>query len=87
MFNLTGIEGLSSEMQQCIQNCLECHSYCVATVSHCLEMGGEHASKEHITTLLACAESCQTSANFMVQKHVNAVHKIANGWQMEMSRC
>jgi len=66
MVNLTGIQGLSGDMQQCIQNCLECHSICLATVPHCLQMGGEHASREHITTLLDCAEICQTSANFML---------------------
>lgn len=66
MVNLNGIQELSGEMRECIQNCLECHSICLATVPHCLQMGGEHASQAHITTLLQCAEICQTSANFML---------------------
>ena len=60
-------QGMDAEMQRCIQECLSCHSICTTTVNHCLTMGGEHASAEHITTLLDCAESCQTSANFMLR--------------------
>lgn len=66
MLNLSGIQELSQEMQHCINNCTECHAICLATVRHCLGMGGEHASPQHITTLMACAEICQTSANFML---------------------
>lgn len=55
----------SKEMAQCIDNCQECARTCLETARHCLEMGGEHAAAEHITTLLDCAEICQTSANFM----------------------
>jgi hypothetical protein len=57
----------SPEMQQCIQHCLDCHRICLETVAHCLQMGGKHADATHITTLLDCAEICQTSANFMVR--------------------
>ncbi len=60
-------EGMNAEMERCIQECLSCHSICTTTVNHCLGMGGEHASAQHITTLLDCAESCQTSANFMLR--------------------
>jgi hypothetical protein len=57
----------SAEMQQCIDECLHCHSICLQTVQHCLQMGGEHAGQPHITLLLDCAEICQTSANFMLR--------------------
>ncbi|MDX1994083.1 MAG: four-helix bundle copper-binding protein [bacterium] len=67
MLNITRIQNLSQEMHNCIQNCLECHSICLATVAHCLQMGGEHASPMHIGILLDCAEMCQTSANFMLR--------------------
>jgi len=46
----------------------ECHNICLETVSHCLQMGGNHARPEHITVLLDCAEICQLSANFMLRK-------------------
>ena len=58
---------MTQEMERCIQECLSCHSICTTTVNHCLGMGGEHASPSHITTLLDCAEICQTSANFMLR--------------------
>ncbi|HSH80069.1 MAG TPA: four-helix bundle copper-binding protein [Herpetosiphonaceae bacterium] len=66
MHHTTG-SGSSQQMQQCIQNCLDCHSICLATVAYCLQMGGMHAEASHITMLLDCAEICQTSANFMLR--------------------
>lgn len=60
-------EAPSAEMQQCIQNCTECHNICVATVTHCLQMGGPRAEANHIRLLLDCAEICATSANFMLR--------------------
>jgi hypothetical protein len=59
--------GISSEMQQCIDECTRCQHICLATVSHCLELGGKHADPAHIGLLLDCAEICQTSANFMLR--------------------
>lgn len=57
---------VSQQMQQCIEECLNCHRICLETVSYCLQQGGQHSAAAHITTLLACAEICQTSANFMI---------------------
>lgn len=64
--------GISKDMQKCIDECLNCHSVCLSTVQHCLEMGGRHAEASHIRTLLDCAEICQTSANFML--HGSPLH-------------
>jgi hypothetical protein len=61
-----GATRVTNEMQQCINECLTCHSICLQTVTYCLEMGGKHAEARHIQLLLACAEICQTSANFML---------------------
>jgi hypothetical protein len=54
-------------MEQCIQNCVDCHRTCLETVMHCLELGGAHAEIKHIRLLLDCADICQTSANFMIR--------------------
>lgn len=62
-----GMKHNSPEMQQCLTNCLDCHRICLATVPHCLQMGGQHAAATHIGLLLDCAEICQTSANFMLR--------------------
>ena len=58
---------VNQEMQQCIQNCLDCHSICLNTVNYCLQQGGDHATADHISLMLDCADICQTSANFMLR--------------------
>jgi hypothetical protein len=63
----TGNHEMTVEMRRCIEDCTECHQICLASVPHCLDMGGEHATPEHIRLLLDCAEICQTSADFMLQ--------------------
>lgn len=62
----SGSSLLSQEMQECIQNCTDCHQICLAMVPHCLSLGGQHAAPEHIKLLLTCADICQTSAHFML---------------------
>ncbi len=54
-------------MQDCIKDCLDCHAVCLATVSHCLRKGGEHAAPDHIRMLQDCAQICSTSADFMLR--------------------
>jgi len=53
------------QMQECIDRCQSCQESCLASVAHCLTRGGKHAAAEHIQTLLACAEICDTSVRFM----------------------
>ena len=57
---------LTSEMRECIQNCLNCHSICLETMQHCLTLGGKHSEARHIGMLASCAEICRTSAAFML---------------------
>lgn len=54
------------EVRQCIDTCMECHTVCSETVTHCLEMGGEHAKADHIGLLRDCVVMCLTSAQFML---------------------
>ena len=58
---------MTAEMQECIQNCLDCHSVCLETVAHCLELGGRHAEASHIRLMLDCSDICRTSADFMLR--------------------
>ncbi len=55
-------------MDQCIQECLNCHRLCLQTIQHCLRMSGMHEDPVHIGLLIDCAEICQTSANFMINR-------------------
>jgi hypothetical protein len=57
----------SESMQRCIDECLRCHSVCLReAMNHCLEAGGKHVEPNHFRLMIACAEICQTSANFML---------------------
>lgn len=60
------LKGMTDEMQQCIENCLQCHKTCEQIVPYCLEKGGMHAERIHIQALSTCADICRTSAHFMM---------------------
>ncbi len=57
---------LKPEIQQCVEDCLECHRICEETITYCLEKGGKHADPKHIRILRDCAEICKTAADFML---------------------
>src|SRR5262249_8194208 len=58
----------NTKLQQCIADCGNCQETCLATVAHCLMLGGKHAEAEHIRVMLDCAEICQVAANFMLRR-------------------
>ncbi|MDH6059952.1 four-helix bundle copper-binding protein [Chrysosporum bergii ANA360D] len=58
---------VNRDLRDCIQNCWDCHSICLNTVTYCLQEGGRHADPNHIRLMLDCAEICSTSANFMLR--------------------
>ena len=51
----------SPDIQQCIEECQQCHAICVETLAYCLNMGGAHAQPHHLAILLDCAELCHLS--------------------------
>lgn len=55
------------DMTQCIEACSRCHGVCVATMQHCLKLGGKHAAAEHIRDMQDCAQICATAADFMLR--------------------
>lgn len=55
------------EMEQCIQNCLDCYRTCLETINYCIWMGGTDSEPAHIRLLMDCAVICQASANFMIR--------------------
>lgn len=58
---------VSQDMRQCIEECFDCSSICIETISHCLQKGGKHAAPEHISVLQDCADICLTSARSMLR--------------------
>lgn len=66
---------MSSDMQQCMEDCHQCHLMCLQmAATHCLEMGGRHTEPAHMRLMLDCAEICQTAMNFMAR---NSAHHAA----------
>ncbi|MBX6742299.1 MAG: four-helix bundle copper-binding protein [Acetobacteraceae bacterium] len=61
------MQNLSPEIRACIEECLRCHSVCLGmAMNHCLQQGGKHVEPQHFKLMMACAEICQTAANFML---------------------
>lgn len=58
---------LDNRVQECIGACSGCHNLCLDTVAHCLDLGGPHASREHVGLLLDCADLCRTTADVMLR--------------------
>src|SRR3546814_5162654 len=54
-------------MNECIDNCTQCHAICLETINYCLTKGGVHAAPEHIALLATCADTCATSADAMLR--------------------
>lgn len=71
-------------LEQCIEDCTECHRVCLATARYCLDQGGEHAEPEHVSLLLDCAQICATSADFMIRK--SELHGLTCGTCAEICR-
>lgn len=64
----------SSEMQDCIKNCLDCHWSCLQTATMCLQHGGQHAAAPRITLMHDCAQICLTAADFMLRQSPHHGH-------------
>jgi hypothetical protein len=56
---------LSSEMADCIQDCLNSHAVCLDTAMSLLQKGNNYADPVRI--LLDCSEICATNAQFMIR--------------------
>lgn len=58
---------VSEDMRSCIEECTDCASVCIETITHCLTKGGKHAEANHISLLQNCADICETNAQFMLR--------------------
>lgn len=55
-----------SDMEKCINNCLNCARVCLETLHHCLNGRSNRFQGNHIALLQACVETCQLSAKMMI---------------------
>ncbi len=59
----------SSQIEDCMQKLLHCHKTCLGmAMTHCVEMGGEHARPQHLRLMLDCAQVCASTADFLARK-------------------
>jgi hypothetical protein len=56
-----------SQMDICIQNCLDCFKVCEQTLAGCFGKGNQ-VEASHLVLLKSCAEICHTSAKFMMMQ-------------------
>lgn len=63
--NEEAIEHANSVLQECIDNCSETARMCLQLIPHCLDVGGDHASAEHINILQVCSIICESNAKLM----------------------
>ena len=54
-------------MQACLAACSNCHDTCLSTIQHCLEHGGQHVQKAHLTLMMDCVQICHSSQDFMLR--------------------
>jgi hypothetical protein len=61
----TGDQLSQVEMEQCIQDCLNCQTVCVQTMEKYKQAGNQQDHAAYIRLLEDCAEICLTAAHFM----------------------
>ena len=71
-------------MNDCIDNCTQCHAICLETINYCLTKGGKHADPQHIALMAVCADICATSADAMLRG--SQVHSVICGACAEVCR-
>lgn len=60
---------LSRQVRDTIQALQHCHATCQSmAMTHCLEMGGEHARPQHLRLMLDCAAFCAFTADALGRK-------------------
>jgi hypothetical protein len=60
---------LSRQVLDTIQALQKCHALCSSmAMTHCLEMGGEHARPQHLRLMLDCAGLCALTADALGRK-------------------
>jgi hypothetical protein len=60
---------LSRQAHEAILALQNCHLTCSSmAMTHCLEMGGEHARPQHLRLMLDCAEFCAFTADALGRK-------------------
>ena len=72
------MNNFSEHTKAAMEDLLRCHNLCLSMVmTHCLEMGGEHARPQHVRLMMDCAEACAFTARLLA--HKSQFHTVAAG--------
>ena len=64
----TSTTAATTEMEQCIINCMECYRVCEETLMYSVQKGGQFAEPMNLSLLADCARVCALSADFMIRQ-------------------
>ncbi|WP_433224396.1 four-helix bundle copper-binding protein [Microtetraspora malaysiensis] len=59
---------ITAEMQRCIDKCMEVHSCCEQTMTHCLQRGGKHADMAMMGALMDCSDMTRICGDMMMRQ-------------------
>ena len=63
------MHAFSQQVENAIQALTHCHAMCHAmAMTHCLEVGGEHARPQHLRLMQDCAAICAFTADALGRK-------------------
>ena len=54
-------------VQQALEDCTQCHLICVQTIQYSIQQGGPYVAPDYLRLLEDCAQTCQTSQDFMLR--------------------
>jgi hypothetical protein len=59
-------ETMTTQMQNCINACMECHKICLETMTHCMSKDGKQINKGIMSMVRDCSEICMMCMNMMM---------------------
>lgn len=59
-------ESMTTEMQTCMNACMECHKICLETMTYCMSKGGRYMDMGMMSILRDCSEICMMCMNMMI---------------------
>lgn len=58
---------LNKAMQDCVEDCTDCHRICQQAFHYGLEEGGRLGAPEHLRTLGDCSQICELASDFLLR--------------------
>lgn len=59
---------INTDMQKCIDSCVESYSCCEQTITHCLKQGGQYADMAIMGPLMDCVDVARACADMVMRQ-------------------